>query len=103
MSATVGNSEDTIRRDVASAVAGLDDAQAESILDALRRGDWPVARDRLLSAVPEVEDDRAIEAPAWRDALQDELQFRVLPPGDDEQDDVETREVPDYARFAHRS
>lgn len=103
MSRTDGNPDDTAR-EVASAAVWLTDVQAVAILDALRRDDWPEARTRLLAAVPEAIEGEGFDTPAWRAALREELEIRLVPPADDEQDDVETREMPDYSRFAvHRS
>jgi hypothetical protein len=96
-----GNPDETAR-EVASAAVWLADVQAIAILDALRRDDWADARTRLLAAVPELIEGERLDAPEWRRALREELEVRLVPPADDEQDDLETREMPDYARFAQQ-
>ena len=55
----------------------------------------------LLNAIPDLSDRADLEDPQWREALVAELRYR-LDPEQGDPDDLSTREVPDYARFAHR-
>ncbi|MEQ1501648.1 MAG: hypothetical protein ABMB14_05425 [Myxococcota bacterium] len=89
-----------IARDVASATVWLTDDQAEVLLARIRARGWVEARELLLAAIPELTGAPQVDDPRWQRALLEELQIRVTPPGDDEQDDLETRELPDITRFA---
>lgn len=91
----------TITRDVASAVVWLTDAQADALLDLLLEGDHTRAGSLLLTAIPDLSDRADLADPQWREALMTELRYR-LQQEEGEPDDLSTREVPDYARFAHR-
>lgn len=89
-----------LQRTVASALAWLSHAQAAELMRYVLAGDDLRARTLLCTRIPELMDECDLEDPEWREALLDELDYRVSPGADDDPDLVPTQEVPDYARFA---
>lgn len=81
------------------AVVWLTDGQARLLLSLLQSGAREEADQLLLSVVPDLPAD--LRDPAFVDELLEELTFRIVPPDDEDQDAVATREIPDYTRFAH--
>lgn len=96
---TEGVQDRDVGRDVASAMVWLEDEQVQELAALVDAGDWGAVEDVLRAAIPELGEARLGEA-RWRTALREELMLRVSPPADDEQDDLETREMPDLTRFA---
>jgi hypothetical protein len=81
------------------AVVWLTDGQAILLLSLLQSGARQEAQQLLLSVVPDLPAD--LDEPGFVDELIEELTFRIVPPDDEDQDSVATREIPNYARFAH--
>ncbi|HHO50148.1 MAG TPA: hypothetical protein ENK18_04560 [Deltaproteobacteria bacterium] len=91
----------SIQQDVASAVAWLAHGQVQQLLQHLINGSLVEAGVILAGAVPDLADACDLTDPTWREALIDELEFRVAGSDDEANpDDVQTREVPDYTRYA---
>jgi hypothetical protein len=89
-----------ISRDVASAVVWLDPGQVQQLLQLLLGDHWTEAQSVLDRAVPDLPEECRLTDARWREALFEELEFRLSPPDDEDPDQVATREVPDYTRFA---
>lgn len=91
----------SIQQDVASAVAWLDHGQVQQLLQHLLSGAPESAAAILSSTVPDLAETCDLSDPTWRDAFIDELEFRIAGTDDDaDPDDVNTRELPDYTRYA---
>ncbi len=58
------------------------------------------AQAALERSAPDLTDARDLNDEAWREAMLDELELRLVGPDDSDPDAVATREVPDYTRFA---
>lgn len=84
-------------QEVADVVAWLDHAATAELLRLLLKGETPEAVARLRRVAPELEVEVATD-PAFLELLVDELELRVA--GSDDPEDLETREIPDYSRFA---
>jgi len=88
-----------IRQDVVDALVWLELAHVQALLHALVKGppaSWQSAVDRL---VPDLRGQADLSDERWREALLEELERRVAGVDDDD-DDLETMEVPNLARFA---
>ncbi len=82
---------------VADVVVWLDHATTMEILRLLLQNEPARAFARLLQVAPDLDPDLARDS-EFLERLLDELELRVSP--SDDPDDLETREVPDYTRFA---
>lgn len=91
---------DDIEREVAAAVAWLDHADVRDLLRLLIGGRVADAEALLRQRAPDGAWDLA--DPASVEALVEELELRLAPPDDEDQDAIATREIPDYTRYAHR-
>jgi len=90
---------DRIRQDVVDALVWVELARVQALLHALVKGapeGWQAAVERL---VPDLTGVADLSDPRWREALLDELEQRVAGL-DDDQDALDTVEVPNLARFA---
>jgi len=87
-----------IRRDVIDALVWLDLAHVQALMFALVKGapsSWQGAVERL---VPDLRGEADMTDPRWREAMLDELEIRLA--GVEPEVDLDTREVPNLARFA---
>ncbi len=87
-------------RQVVDALVWVELARVQALLQALLKGPaegWQAAVDRL---VPDLRGVADLTDPRWRDALLDELEQRVAGLDDEDQDSLETAEVPNLARSA---
>lgn len=83
------------------AVVWLTDSQAQEAMRLIRTGNQQETHRLLLSLIPELL--AAIDNPAFIAQLTEELAWRITPPIDEDPDDLATREVPDYTRFAQQA
>lgn len=91
----------TIQQDVASAIAWLEQTQAQQLLKHLLQENPSGAQAILEHTVPDLAEACDLTDPAWRQAFVDELEFRIAGSDDEsDPDDVQTRELPDYTRYA---
>ncbi|MCA9492276.1 MAG: hypothetical protein KC621_20225 [Myxococcales bacterium] len=89
-----------IEREVAAAVAWLDHTEVRDLLRLLIGGGLREAEVLLRQRAPDGHWD--LTDAACVDALVEELELRLVPPDDEDQDAIATREIPDYTRYAHR-
>jgi hypothetical protein len=87
----------SVTQDVADLVVWLDHDATMTVLRLLLRDERAAAFAHLRRIAPDLDEALAGD-PAFYERLLDELEQRVSP--DDEQDDLETREIPDLSRFA---
>lgn len=87
----------TLSQEVADVVAWLDHAATADLLRLLVRGEHAGVQARLRQVAPDL-DPAVAGAPEFLERLLDELELRVA--GSDDPEDLETREIPDYTRFA---
>lgn len=83
------------------AVVWLTDSQAMEAMRLINSGARREALQLLLSLIPDLPAD--VEDPIFLAQLTDELAWRLAPPRDEDPDDLATREVPNYARFAQQA
>jgi hypothetical protein len=88
---------DHVARD---AVVWLTDDQAEQVMELMSAGAHSQARMLMLSLIPDLPTELDLADPTFAAQLADELAYRLDPPDDEDPDQLATREIPDYTRFA---
>jgi len=93
---------DDIQRDVQDALVWLDLVGARALMRSLLRDDPARQEATLRRLVPDLVGVADLSDPRWVDALLEELELRVAPDedGEEDPDSIATREVPNLARFA---